>query len=310
MNQNKNSVPGLMRPSDAFLPMAHCAAALLGRNAVSLYLFAATYAVKACGLASSNGLRGVFALQPSMRYVQGSAAVSLLLQLVGAVVAALIARIMGQNPTLYPLIISGLLLNIDHVFYEYLFAVGDGHSASLCRGITALLTLAGLLLCAPATPGYKLPDGMEPAWPLVTTGLSALVGFVISVALGGRLRPKLNTEVLRQAPLALLQTLLYPALALTTLIWLKLPDAAFSLFAGLAIYELCRTPFRRSPQESKGMNRALLTLCIVATICISIQYFVLTNALSEMISATCCAVILASICALAMFGNVKWKENP
>lgn len=304
----KRNIRRLWRPGDAFLPASFLIAALLGRDAVSLFLFIAFYSVKLCALVSSNGLRNAFARQPSMRYVQGSATLALLLQLPGAAIAALIAHLTGQNEAIYALISCGLLLNIEHVFYEYLFSVGDGQSAILCRGITALLTLAGILLSSPRSPEPVLPAAIEVIWPLITSGLSAMVGLVISLTLGGRFKPKYNGEILRAAPLALLQTLLYPALAIAAMVLLKPGEpAALPLFAGLALYEPCRTPFRRTPTESGPLNRALLIASAAALLLIAVRQFALPDVLPEVVTTAGCAVLLAALCAFALFGNVNRK---
>ena len=308
MNKYKRNIPGLLRPADALPPIALLIPALMGRDGVSLYLFIALFAVRLFSLACADGLRATFARQPSMRYVQGSAALALLLQLPGAALAALAGLLSGQGSSIYPLIAAGALLNVEHVFYEYLHAVGDGISASLCHGISALLTLAGVLLCAPPAGGSMLPEGLDAVWLLSATGLSALVGLVISLALGGKLKPRLNAEILRRAPASLLQSLLYPALALGLIFFLKLSPAAVPLCVGWTVYELCRTPFRRTPSESKGMNRALRLLCGVAGVCIIMQRL-FPHTLPEAMATAGGAALLAAVCGLGLFGNVEKPEQ-
>ena len=306
MNIKKRKSPSVTRFSDALLPGSLLIAALLGREAVALCLFTALYAVKLCSLAAADGLRAAFARQPSMRYVQGSALLALLLQIPGAAVAALISRLSGLNASYLPFIACGLLLNIEHVFYEYLFAAGDGRSATLCRGITALLTLAGLLLCAP--PAAKtFPVGeYEAVFLLIPCAASALVGLSISLASGGRLRPKLNAEVLRRAPASLLRTLLFPALAIIALALLKPePFTALPLFAGLTLYAPCCAPFRRTPSESAGMNRLLLAVCGAAVICAVIRGLTSAFSPNDDILLVCGGILLAALCAFALFGNAR-----
>ena len=295
----------LFRSSDALLAAALLVAALLGRGEIALRLYIALCAARLLALSANTALRTAFARQPSMRYVQGSVVLALLLQLPGAALAALL-------PTLFPalkpflglnFILCGLLLNIEHVFYEYLFAVGDGLSATLSRAVTAALMLVGLLLCAPAG---SAPEAVSAAWLLIACGVGAGVSLMVSLSLGGAFRPKLNGEVLKCAPRAMLGTALFPALALSafTLLLPAVP-AAVPLFAGLAVYEPWRTPFRRAPSETASMNRALLILCAAAAIVGMVCGLALRGAIAALIAATCGAVILAALCAFAMYGNLN-----
>lgn len=297
---------GLCRPSDAFLPLALLAATLLGRDAAARWLFFALYGVKLLALATSNGLRTAFARQPAMRWVQGSALVSLLLQLAGAAAAAPLAALVPGAPPALALAGCGLLLNIEHVFYEYLFAVGDGRSAALSRGITAVLALSGLLLCVP--PEWAAPPAaFDPVWPLVTCGLSAGVAAVIGLCMGGRLKPRLNPEALRCAPASMLRTALYPALALAATLWAGLPIATFlPLFAGLALYEPCRSAFRRTGPEVPPLLRALLIACGLAAL-IALPFVTgwvaPDSALLRDIPWACAAVVLAAGCGVGMYAG-------
>ena len=306
MNFKKRKSPFVTRFSDALLPGSLLISALLGREAVAFCLFAALYAVKLCSLAAADGLRAAFARQPSMRYVQGSALVALLLQLPGAAIVALTSRLTGLSAPYFPFIACGLLLNIEHVFYEYLFAAGDGRSATLCRGITALLTLAGMLLCAPPGARMSLPGEFEAVFLLIPCAASALVGLLISLASGGRLRPKMNPEVLRRAPASLLRTFLFPVLAIAALVLLK-PDplTALPLFAGLTLYEPCRAPFRRTPSESAGMNFFLLAACVAAAICAVIRGLTSSFSSNDAVLLVCGGVFLAALCGFALFGSVR-----
>lgn len=309
MNIKKHPAFRLFRPSDLFLPLAFLVACLLGRGAVALGLFVAWYAAKLCALATADGLRAAFATQPSMKYVQGSALVSLVCQLPGAALSALILYLIPGTRVLMPLIPCGLFLNIEHVFYEYLCAVGDKKSAMACRCITAILALLGLILCMPPQQGVLFISASEPVWLISTCGLSALIGLFISFSLGGRFQPVLNSEVLRRAPLSMLHVGLYPALALLALALLW--PGRFSpapLFAGLVLYEVCRTPFRRSPLESRPMNRLLLIVCGAALLGLFIFLFLLKTPISEPISMTCAALLIAALCAFVLFGSLTRPE--
>lgn len=302
----------LIRTADSFLPAALLVATLLGRDAIATDFFLAYMLVRLCALSTCTGLRAAFATQPSMRYAQGSTLVALLMNLAGAGIALPIFP--ANHPHRLLLIACGLLINIEHMFYEYMVAEGDGGSATLSRSITAALVLTGLLLSCPPWKGKGNPAVFSPVYIVVTTGLSALVGLAISLSMGGRLRPKLNGQVLKSAPTAMLQTALYPGLALLIIAFSDLDIQTFMpLFAGLVLYELCRTPFRRTPAEALPFNRALL---VVAAACgLGILPFALGFAfhgesrLLNDIPYALGGIILASICAFALYGNIKKRDK-
>ena len=304
----------LSRPSDALLPAAFVLAALLGRDAIAFGLFAALLLTRLCALSAAEGLRAACATQPSIRYCQGSAATALLAQLAGGLIALAILRLF-RPPCATPMLLAcGLLLNIEHIFYEYLYTLGDGQSAALCRGITSLLILTGLLLIAPAQSGASDPAIEGEAWPLIMAGLSSLVSAVIALAVGGRLRPRLNAQVLRLAPLSMLRTALYPGLfALILLIFKDLdPQTYAPLFAGWLVVEACRTPFRRSPREARPMNRALLIACVAAALGIASTALGPSihpdSRLLHDVPFLCGALILGAACAFALYGNICRKD--
>lgn len=309
MNIRNHPAFRLLRPADLFLPLAFLAACLLGRGAATLGLFVTWYAAKLCALATSDGLRAAFATQPSTKYVQGSALVALICQFPGAALSASIFYMIQGARILLPLTPCGLFLNIEHVFYEYLCAVGDNKSALACRCITAVLVLLGLILCTQPQPGVSIISVTEPVWLSITCGLSALIGLFISFSLGGRLQPVPNSEVLRRAPLSMLHAGLYPAFTLLalTLLWPGRFIPA-SLFAGLTLFEACRTPFRRSPLESKPMNRLLSTVGGAALLFLCLFQFLLKTTISEPISMTCAALLIAALCAFGLFGSFTRRE--
>lgn len=305
----------LIRPADAFLPAALLISSILGRDTVAFDFFFAYMLVRLCSLATAPGLRAAFAAQPAMRYVQGSVCVALIAQIVGSAAALPIFASCKPHPLL--MIACGLLINIEHIFYEYLYAEGDGSSASLSRGITAALTLTGLLLSGPSWWSSGDSALYQPIYPLITSGLSALVALAIGLSMCGKLRPKLNFMVLKAAPMSILQTALYPALAilvmLTTFIHLLPVETFAPLFAGLILYELCRTPFRRSPAEARPLNKALLIACSVCLL--GVLPFALglrfPNGIPLLndIPFALGALLLAAACAFTLYSNIQKKNN-
>ena len=309
MNIFNKRGPRLMRVSDLFLPTAFLAASILGRGGAAFGIFVAFCATKIGSLATADGLRAAFATQPSMKYVQGSVLVALLAQIPGAALAFLALRLIPDTKVLLPLIPCGTLLNIEHMFYEYLFALGDKKSAIFSRCITAVLVLLGIMLCTSPHPGSFSFAAVDPTWPMITCGLSALIGLFLSCALGGKILPVLNGEVLRRAPLSMLQSAIYPALGIAalTLLWPGRFVPA-PLFAGLMLYEACRTPFRRSALESRGMNLMLLAVGGGAALCLVAFQFLIKIPQSVVISMTCAALLIAALCAFALYAGIPRRQ--
>ena len=324
----------LMRPSDAILPGAMLVASILGYGGPAAQLYAAWFAVALLSLFACRGLRAAFAMQPSIRDVRGSVKCALLLALFGGAAAAGLSGLLpgGYAPGTLSLIGAGFLLNIEHIFYEYMYAAGEKRSAALSRGLTALFLLAGIILETSRKIGSTLlftfqeirPETAEIAagtpFMLIAAGISALTAAVVGLAMGGGLRGRWNGAVLRCAPRAALQTALYPAAAF---LLFRLTDAdsfALSFFAGLTVYELCKTPFRRSPLESRQFNRALLIVGIAAALLGAVSALcgnaleaaftsspVLYDVAME-IQTACAAIFIAAICGFALFGSIR-KTN-
>lgn len=253
----------MVRLSDAFLPLALMIAALLGRDRFAENIFRFTLIARVFALATSRGLRLAFSEQLSLRRVRGSVKAALPMQLAGGILLLLADFIYNKGVfvpvnALWALI--AVLLNVEQVFYEYLWATGDSESAVMARSITSGLIFGGLMLTSRASTAGLLPYGLE--WPVGAAALSTAVACAIGFRIGGGLKGKLNAGVFRCAPRAMLQCLAY------TLIWLAVSLIPASpivkcrtgapFFAGLTVYELCRAPFRRTQMESREMNRVLL----------------------------------------------------
>ena len=314
MNKNARNKLRLMRPADGALALALMIAAFAGRNEAVLSLMSALYGVKLCALASSEALRAAFSRQPSMRYVQGSAVIALGMQCAGGLIAAALCALLRLGLPLW-LFAWGIIMNIEAVYYEYLYAIGDGQSAVLGRGITSVLTLTGTLLCVPRGVGI---DSASPVWPLATASISALAALGMALALGGRPRPRYSDALPRCCGMATLRTGLYPLAALVmTRLLQSLPAAAalvpaapaIPVCAGLVLYRLCGTPYRRTPSESGPMNLALLVVCAAAALCASaLQLFRPAFPGFQHALYSCCTLPLAALCALIMYGNLKKTE--
>ncbi len=310
----------LTRPADAFLPAALLLASLFGHGIPAIYLFACLLGARLLALSTAGSLRAAFAMQPAMRDVQGSVKCALLMQPVGALLLAVLLRFVSAEwlrPDGLAFIGAGLLLNFEHVFYEYLYSAGDGGSALMSRLITAALVFAGLFLSETMTA--SLP---------IAAGAAMLASCAVALVTGGGLRGRMNACPLRAAPAFMLQDILYPAAFAGLMFALPgfLPvchpsfdgislapwDAAF--FSGLTLYTLCRTAFRRSPSESRPLNLALLVVSVIdvllgaAAALILRAAIPLSDALDRIVRAVptlSAALLLATLCALSLFGNFK-----
>lgn len=302
----------LVRPADAFLPLALLGACLCGSGMAAVFLCLCVLGARLCALSTAGSLRAAFALQPSMRDVQGSVKCALLAQPVGALLLAGILRCVSAEwlePEGLMYIGAGLLLNLEHVFYEYLYSAGDGNSALLSRLITAALAFAGILL-----------SGTQPIALPLSAGLAALAACAVSLASGGALKGRMNARPLRCAPPFMLQDALYPLCfaGLMLLLPRVLPELApsegtlfpfdIAFFAGLALYSLCRSAFRRSKQEARPMNVALAIVSAAAVLA-ALPALLLPGAAASLPAyaqaapAVGGALLLAAACAFALFGN-------
>ncbi len=297
MTQPKKQ-PRLVRVPDAFLPAALAVFSMLRPDSPSaLLLYIATLIVSALSLFACRGIRLAFARQPAIRHVRGSVKCALLLTLAGAALSTLAAWLL-RHPMAdaLPLIAAGMLLNIEHIFYEYMYAIGDRRSAILSRGLTALFSITGLLL-----------SEQNILWLVGMAGLSALVSIVVSLVMGDGFQGRLDVTVVRCVPWAALQTALYPAAALGIYFALRPDRVGLPFFVGLTLYELCKTPFRRSPLEARSFNKYLLIACAVAALGMIAAR--LASAGCNSVPFLACAMLLAAaLCAFALFGNIRGRD--
>lgn len=302
--------PRLARFADALLPLSLLIVAASGGALDCFYLTLCALGARLLALSTAGSVRAAFAEQPSMRDVRGSVKCALLMQPLGsAILAGILGAVSREWLTAGGLmwILAGLALNLEQVFYEYLYSAGDGRSAFLSRLITAALCGAGILLA-----GSRI-------WAVsVCCGLAALASCAVALATGGGLKGRINAGPIRCAPRFLLQDILYPAAYAGLSLWN--PMGLFTnhtvivsaFFAGLTVYSLCRTAFRRSHLEARPMNVALL---IVAAACIlagcAVLFLTLPAGLPTLVlkawkavPSASMAVLVAEICGFALFGNV------
>lgn len=301
----------LIRLSDAFIPASLLIVALLGYGRNAALFFTCFLSTALLSLFSAEGLRIAFAAQPSLRGVRGSAKCALLLQAASLPLAMLIAWPLGviHNPLTLPFLAAGALYNIEHTFYEYLYALGDKASAALSRALSALFLLTGLALSGSEATAF------HPLWLAGLSLLSVLIAALISLVSGKFMQGRINSRVIASAPRAALQTLLYPVLFVPISLLPGMRGIAAAFFCGLLPWSLCRTPFRRSTAEAAPMNRALLAVCAVSAAVAAAAYWLfpslplLNNYAGFDLFTSASAVLLASLCCLLLYGNFRKEAD-
>ena len=295
MNRYSHSIR-LTRLSDAFLPASLLAASTCGQGKTALRLYLSALTIHLLSLGASCGIRAAFAGQTTVRAVRGSVKCAILLHSLGLIIILFLLYINFFIGSFFPvpLLVAGFCLNIEHMFYEYLYAIGDSYSAAMCHGLTALFTIAGLALDA---------GGDSHIWTLMASSLSAAVSLVISVASGDGVSGRVNARVMQCAPRAMLHSALYPTVFTIAAAVLHIKTLSIPFFTGLIVYALCRTPFRRTHMESRSMNRFLFALSILSVLVMTVSICCHENTAPQAVFATCGAVILASLCSFIVFGR-------
>ena len=263
----------LIRPADSLLPLAFLAGEMFGPAALKGWLFAGWFAVRLFSLFSADGVRMAFATQPGVRKVRGSTTMTLIMQIAGAGIAAGLYYLVfhGITPFTLAIIGTGLMLNIEHVFCEYLRAEGDSDSADLCSILTAVFLFAGIMLEKPGVPMIVL--GLS--------GLGAVIAFLMAVVTAGYKPLGLNVQVFRHVPRSVIYGITYPVLAVGALLAVKAAygvdatglekvwseyGAKIGFFAGMTVIQAVRTPFRRSGFEMRGLKPVIYTIISLCTV--------------------------------------------
>lgn len=293
---NKNKYTRLSRFPDALIPAALLAASILGQGKRAMLLYLCAIAVHMLSLGASHGIRAAFARQTTVKAVRGSVMCAITLQLTGFIILLFLSYLNCNIDllSLLPVLVAGLSLNIEHMFYEYLYAMGDLYSAVMCHGLTALFTLTGLLLDAGRETTYCVS---------IAAVISAAVSFVISATIHG-LSGRINAQVIKCAPRAMVYSASYPFILSIMTFFLRDVSLSVPFFSGLIIYELCRTPYRRSSMESRLMNRFLFSLSVIAGICMIVSFCFYEKTAPQAVFLICGAVIASSICSFVMFGRI------
>ena len=307
----------LIRWADGLLPLSLLLASALGMPRESLTLAVCTLAARLLALSTAGSVRAAFAYQPAMRDVRGSVKAALCLQPVGFLLSIALLAVFNrdwQNLHLLPFILAGLFLNLEQVFYEYLYSAGDGRIPFITRLITAALCCEGLSLAE-----------LNNASVSVICGLSCLASCVVALVIGNGLKVRINASPLRSSPRFMLQDALYPAAFAGLALWNPLglfadqTTIAVAGFAGLTLYCLCCTTFRRSKLEAGPMN-AVLGIVVAASALLGCTAYLLrgkanvapAGALFDILSvipAIAIALALGALCGFALFGNAGREKD-
>ena len=158
-------------------------------------------------------------------------------------------------------------------------------------------------------------------WLLGGSALSAVLGAFIGRSIGGKMKGKVNNLVLRCAPLAMVQSAIYPVVWIIALMLLKpiMFDSltAVPFFLGLTVYELSRTPFRRSRMEAKGFNIAMLIVVLLGGLLIASRYVPAAQAClnaipakwGHEIPAAGVMLVAAAVCGFIMYGSIGNRSD-
>lgn len=267
-----------MRPTAALFPIALLAGAFAGGGSWDfvLLVFLLYYTAQLLGLCAADSFRNAAACEPGVRRVDKRFGGALSCALFASAVMLLFALLLRSNSAdgmdhaallrrmILRATISAILINIEHLFEERMFALGrrvDGVALS-CIGNGILL--AGALIDAETNAAgaiFALAAGLGAALAIAT-------GYAIEPPHAFSLRP-VNIPFF---PRACLQTLLYPALACALALLsaggdgAKLDATVPALLFGLIPWRLARTTARRSADESRPLNLLLIAFAAVPPI--------------------------------------------
>lgn len=308
----------LMRPTDVLLPMALLTSDMLGPVTLRGWIFAGWLSVRLFALFSADSVRMAYGTQPGMRQVMGSTTLALLMQIAGAAIAAgLYAFVFhGITPFTLAIIGIGLMLNIEHVFYEFINAEGDRYSGVICSILTVMLFITGIFL----------ENGGVPTITLILTGISCFISMLVAVISSGFRPSRLNSGVFRHTLRAMIYGLAYPLFFITVLYALDTAiDNEFmeridesgkkwietglrcGFFAGYMLLTLFRTPFRRSNAECRALWPALIgtsTICIALSVACSVISAV-PDTVFYSVGAFTIGILISVAVILLLWSNIK-----
>lgn len=284
----------LMRPTSALLPIALLACALMGYGREMAQLAAAYLLLQLCSLCAADCFRNAAAREPSVRRVDrrfGGALVQLAL---GAALAYLAVERFPCLPCAEGtegVALAALLICIEQMFEERMLALSRPMDCALLSGISAALLFTGVMVDG----GGAFSAPFEGFFTFAGAGLGALISLIAGYAVEPPHGFSLVPANYGRAAVALVQTLLYPALALAAAAFAPRAwglNALEPLLAGWILWRLARTTCRRAADESRLLN--LMLVVVAGALAVAAQF-------APMLLPYGGAAALAMVCAAAVF---------
>lgn len=281
----------LVRPTAVLFPLVCGVGAWLGSEPFIAHYFA----LQLFSLCAADSFRNAATREPGVRRVDRRFSGAFVPLLFAVGLALLLVKLgLGFESAavaMAPLWVAAPVA-IEHLFEERMFALGRKLDGAMLSGVANALLLTGMLLDWAAGGGLRYLTGGA----ALGAAVSVLTNYAIERPHGFSLVPR----NLGDAPLACVQTLLYPvALGLADALlgkWRLWEDLAgapgLAPFYGLMLWRLARTPHRRTADESRGMNLLLLALTGAG---------VAAGAWMEALAPLGLAGLLGLICAGAVF---------
>lgn len=286
----------LMRPTTVLFPLALMIASLLGGAENVARLLCVFYLIQILSLCAADCFRNAAAREPGVRRVDKRFSGAIVQLLVGALLAGSTWHALKMDARAgWSLFAIGVLVNIEQLFEERMYAMCRNADGVVLSIISKLLLLGGMLM--------DVSGGVDELlnWTNFYTLCGAGLGMVISVVSCCAIEPmrafSLIPRNLAFYPKAALQTLLYPAvMALVAYLgtwWdesvldhvLELAGS-MEFLSGLLLWRLARTVCRRSNDESRALNLLLVGAVSALTIAGADNY-----AAAAWV-ALCCATIV------------------
>lgn len=285
-----------MRPTAALFPAVCLIAALFGRAPLTAFLLIFYFILEAFTLCAPDAFRNAAARETGVRRVDRRFGGALMQILIGCTAfAAFVCFVLQVNDFFYGLSeicqLAGCaaLIIIEHTFEERMYALGRPMDGALLAWISNLLLAAGIFL-----------TGDSELILLILTGLAVLISLITSLFVAPFKSFSLVPRNYGFSPKAIVQTLLYPAVAAAGMNFfgIDLPHA----LAGWILWRLARTVCRRSQDESLPMNLLLIAVCAVA-VGMSIFFPVAVSYAYTCLAALVCAIIVFLAPSLRLYAG-------
>ncbi len=250
----------LIRPTAALFPLTCGIGAYLGKGSLMAYYFA----LQLLSLCAVDCFRNAATWEPGVRRVDRRFGGAFLPCAFAAAILALLVKFGFWFEDGQPAFISlcaAALLMIEQLFEERMFALGRRIDGVLLSCVANGILLASFLLDVADT-------GMM--YVLLGAALGAAIAVGTSYAIEPAHGFSLVPRNLGFAPLACVQTLLYPLIIVgtemilhpffcSTSAWVSIGVAPFY---GWMLWRLARTPHRRTADEGRGTNLLLIAMAM------------------------------------------------